>query len=108
MTKANMSATFEQRNPMPEHNIVSREEWIMARKELLAKEQAPPDEFAVANKIYWPKTASQAILVSTAVESSYATDEGEISCALVVQHQDFHHRIHLNKRERHDNGRQGN
>ena len=93
---------------MPEHNIVSREEWIMARKELLAKEQAPPDEFAVANKIYWPKTASQAILVSTAVESSYATDEGEISCALVVRHQDFHHRIHLNKRERHDNGRQGN
>ena len=38
MTKANMSATFEQRNPMPEHKVVSREEWI-ALKELLSKEK---------------------------------------------------------------------
>ena len=51
-----------------------------------------------------PKTASPAILVSTAVESSYTTDEGEVSCALVVQHQDFHHRVHLNQGERHDTG----
>ena len=72
----------------------------MARKELLAKEKSPPDEFTLADKLYWPKTALPAILVSTTVESSYATDEGEVSCALVVQHQDFHHRIHLNQREK--------
>jgi predicted dithiol-disulfide oxidoreductase (DUF899 family) len=30
---------FEQRNRMPEHEILSREEWIAARKELLKKEK---------------------------------------------------------------------
>jgi hypothetical protein len=34
-----MTATIEQRNPTPEHHIVSREEWIMGRKQLLAKEK---------------------------------------------------------------------
>jgi hypothetical protein len=64
------------------------------------RRKSPPDEFAVADKPCWPKTASPAILVSTTVEPSYPTDEGEVSCALVVQHHDFHHRIHLNQGEK--------
>ena len=78
----------------------------MARKELLAKEKESTRRIHARRQAYWPKRALPAILVSTTVESSYTTDEGEVSCALVVQHQDFHHRIHLNQGERHDTGKQ--
>jgi hypothetical protein len=60
MNEAIMSATIEQRNPPQNITSYRETEWIMARKELLAKEKVHPT-----------------ILVSTAVESSYATDEGE-------------------------------
>jgi hypothetical protein len=72
-----MTATIEQRNPTPEHHIVSREEWIMGRKQLLAKEKESTRRIHGRKQALRPKTASQAILVSTAVESCHATDEGE-------------------------------
>jgi hypothetical protein len=49
----------------------------MARKELLAKEKESTRRIHGRKQALRPKTASQAILVSTAVESSHATDEGE-------------------------------
>ena len=101
-----MSATIEQRNP-PQNITSDREtEWIMARRELLAKEKESTRRIGGRKQALRPMKASPAILVSTAVESSYTTDEGEVSCALVVQHQDFHHRVHLNQGERHDTGKQ--
>ena len=84
-----MSGTIEQGNPTPEYNIVSREDGLWPGRNCSRRRKSPLDEFAVPDKPCSPKTALPAILVSTTVESNYATNEAELSCALVVQHQDF-------------------
>ena len=74
---------FEQRNRMPEHEILSREEWIAARKELLKKEKESTrlrDQLGVERRrLPWVKVEKNYVFDSLLLILSHLRNPGQKS-----------------------------